>query len=366
MISEAVDRAVKAKWRADLVNMLTDAGRTLEHANLRANGSVYQDINVGLLLLKAARSLQECQDEPEPENPDDVVVKVTVPDRWAMTEAWQRSAMAAAPVVHGQWIIGVDDDDFDVKCSKCEGTDIFEVAGIAAVERIAKTMHYCPNGGAKMDGGKRRARRMTDYISREAAIAYIREQSEECQKAFEELGGESGIYADAYNDLADNFYSIPAADVAPVVRGSGSGKPMVESVQPLTAQAAPKPMTNGDRIRAMTDEELAESDELLSGLCNVLHGQGYPCEANTCRECLIKWLGSPEKEDAPEPVTSGDRIRDRKDEELEERERLEKLFAERERLERLFEEARQIADRRAWDETSRTMADSCGQEANDE
>ena len=60
---------------------------------------------------------------------------------------------------------------------------------------------------------------MTDYISREAAIAYIREQSEECQKAFEELGGESGIYADAYNDLAEDFYSIPAADVAPVVHG---------------------------------------------------------------------------------------------------------------------------------------------------
>lgn len=60
---------------------------------------------------------------------------------------------------------------------------------------------------------------MTDYISREAAIAYIREQSEECQKAFEELGGESGIYADAYNDLADNFCSIPAADVAPVRHG---------------------------------------------------------------------------------------------------------------------------------------------------
>lgn len=140
---------------------------------------------------------------------------------------------------------------------------------------------------------------MTDYISREAAIAYIREQSEECQKAFEELGGESGIYADAYNDLADNFYSIPAADVAPVVRGSGSGKPMVESVQPLTAQAAPKPVTNGYSIQAMTDEAT--------------------------------------------------------DEEL----------AERERLERLYEETRQIADRRAWDETSRTMAYNCGQEAND-
>lgn len=59
---------------------------------------------------------------------------------------------------------------------------------------------------------------MAEYISRKAAIAYIREQSEECQKAFEELGGESGIYADAYNDLAEDFYSNPAADVAPVVR----------------------------------------------------------------------------------------------------------------------------------------------------
>lgn len=60
---------------------------------------------------------------------------------------------------------------------------------------------------------------MDEYISRKEAIAYIREQSEECQKAFEELGGESGIYADAYNDLAEDFYSIPAADAAPVVHG---------------------------------------------------------------------------------------------------------------------------------------------------
>lgn len=52
---------------------------------------------------------------------------------------------------------------------------------------------------------------MAEYIKREAAIAYIREQSEECQKAFEELGGESGIYADAYNDLAEDFYGIPTA-----------------------------------------------------------------------------------------------------------------------------------------------------------
>lgn len=42
---------------------------------------------------------------------------------------------------------------------------------------------------------------MAEYMSRKAAIAYIREQSEECQKAFEKFGGESGIYADAVNEL---------------------------------------------------------------------------------------------------------------------------------------------------------------------
>lgn len=62
---------------------------------------------------------------------------------------------------------------------------------------------------------------MSDYISREAAIAYIREQSEEMGKAFEELGGESGFYADAYNDLAEDFHRIPAADVEPVVPCKG-------------------------------------------------------------------------------------------------------------------------------------------------
>ena len=68
-------------------------------------------------------------------------------------EIYEMKAADVAPVVHGQWIIGVDNDDFDVKCSKCEWTDTFEVAGIAAVERIAKAMHYCPNCGARMDGG---------------------------------------------------------------------------------------------------------------------------------------------------------------------------------------------------------------------
>ena len=60
---------------------------------------------------------------------------------------------------------------------------------------------------------------MGDYIRRKAAIAFIREQSEEMQKVFENQGGESGFYADAYNDLAEDFYRVPAADAEPVRHG---------------------------------------------------------------------------------------------------------------------------------------------------
>lgn len=197
-ISEAIDRAVKAKWRAGLVNLLTDAGRTLGHTALRINGSAYKNINVGLLLLEAARSLQECQDEAEPEKPGDVVVKVTVPDRASAADGHLRGEQEAAATATGR-----------------------------------STTSTSASGW-----------------SRSAA---------EILQSRRDFGTE-------YGNLAN-------------------------------CAAAPKPVTNGDRIRAMTDEELAESDELLSGLCNVLHGQGYPCEANTCHECLIKWLGSPVKEE---------------------------------------------------------------------
>lgn len=161
-INKFVDGQMAAWARNDLIGMLADAGHTLVLTGLQVNGVRYQGVLVGPLMVNAAAALEECwkregliQDAAKPENPDDVVVKVTVPDRWPMTEAGQRRAAQEA--------------------------------------------------------------------------------------------------------------------------------------------AAPKPMTNGDRIRAMTDEELAE----------------------------------------------------------------------RERLERLYEETRQIADRRAWDETSRTMTYNCGQEAND-
>lgn len=87
---------------------------------------------------------------------------------------------------------------------------------------------------------------MSDYISREAAIAYIREQSEEMSKAFEELGGESGIYADAYNDLAEGFHRIPAADVEPVRRGNWNIRLSRKSTLCLVCSVCGRKVDNSD------------------------------------------------------------------------------------------------------------------------
>ncbi len=60
---------------------------------------------------------------------------------------------------------------------------------------------------------------MTDYIKRSTAIELMKKGSSRNDESFEELGGESGIYAEAYEDAANMLQDMPAADVAPVVHG---------------------------------------------------------------------------------------------------------------------------------------------------
>lgn len=69
---------------------------------------------------------------------------------------------------------------------------------------------------------------MDKYMKKSDVIAYIRNEAKEAQSEFEELGGESGIIAEAFNDLANDFSQgavpyttaeeafaqIPSADVA--------------------------------------------------------------------------------------------------------------------------------------------------------
>ncbi len=55
------------------------------------------------------------------------------------------------PIKHGKWILGVDDDNFDIKCSECGYQITFDTYSIKNVIEFAKEKFYCSNCGAKMD-----------------------------------------------------------------------------------------------------------------------------------------------------------------------------------------------------------------------
>lgn len=60
---------------------------------------------------------------------------------------------------------------------------------------------------------------------------------------------------------------------------------------PVVVDTKPKPITNADRIRSMTDEELAD---WLGVYCNGQTAQeiGKPCASGmgSCEECWLDWL----------------------------------------------------------------------------
>ena len=60
---------------------------------------------------------------------------------------------------------------------------------------------------------------MDKYMKKSDVIAYIRKKAKEAQSAFDELGGESGIIAEAFEDLANELEAFPTADVAPHLGG---------------------------------------------------------------------------------------------------------------------------------------------------
>ena len=65
----------------------------------------------------------------------------------------------------------------------------------------------------------------------------------------------------------------------------------LEAKWKLESQRKVKPKTNGDRIRAMTDEELAEvlADFIVCQGCS-------PDDICSCTNCWLKWLRSPVEE----------------------------------------------------------------------
>ena len=61
-------------------------------------------------------------------------------------------AADVAPVVHGEWI-PISDGAW-AECSECgEACDVSDNGGMSAFELFCDRYKYCPNCGAKMDGG---------------------------------------------------------------------------------------------------------------------------------------------------------------------------------------------------------------------
>ena len=56
----------------------------------------------------------------------------------------------------------------------------------------------------------------------------------------------------------------------------------------IAAKESLQPKTNADRIRAMTDEELAYL--IRCGVCELIGATQDHCETNTCVDCVLGWL----------------------------------------------------------------------------
>ena len=100
---------------------------------------------------------------------------------------------------------------------------------------------------------------MDKYMKKSDVIAYIRNEAKEAQSEFEELGGESGIIAEAFEDLANELEDFPAVSVPqwisvkdrlPDVNRTGSG------YEEITVIA-----TDGERARPMIYERACIRDK---------------------------------------------------------------------------------------------------------
>lgn len=58
-----------------------------------------------------------------------------------------------------------------------------------------------------------------------------------------------------------------------------------------------EPMTNADRIRAMSDEELATHMWNKFGCPDGRNHTTYDCLGNSCKDCWLDWLSQPAEED---------------------------------------------------------------------
>lgn len=139
---------------------------------------------------------------------------------------------------------------------------------------------------------------MDKYMKKSDVIAYIRNEAKEAQSAFEELGGESGIIAEAFNDLANDFSQgavpyttaeeafaqIPSADVAQWI----SVKDRLPDVAGMyIVTACDEWCSHGEGIWYDTVVVVAE----YSGSCWNWNDNGIDCDID---DLVTHWMPLPE------------------------------------------------------------------------
>lgn len=77
-----------------------------------------------------------------PDMPEDEKAAVTIATakKFIRSVLYRTPTVDVVPVVHGRWI---EDESLIITCSECK----------RGYNLVAKYTHYCPNCGAKMDGG---------------------------------------------------------------------------------------------------------------------------------------------------------------------------------------------------------------------
>lgn len=70
-----------------------------------------------------------------------------------------------------------------------------------------------------------------------------------------------------------------------------------EQMEKCKAYEPEKKMTNADRIRAMSDEELAAHMWNKFGCPDGRNHTTYDCIGNSCKDCWLDWLRQPAEED---------------------------------------------------------------------
>lgn len=125
---------------------------------------------------------------------------------------------------------------------------------------------------------------MDKYMKKSDVIAYIRNEAKEAQSAFEELGGESGIIAEAFEDLANELEDFPAVSV-PQWISVKDRLPDVAGMYIVTA--CDEWCSHGEGIWYDTVVVVAE----YSGSCWNWNDNGIDCDID---DLVTHWMPLPE------------------------------------------------------------------------